>query len=287
MSSTLAQKGLLALSIVLIFIGICLTIGGAFSPAWQVVDIREFRAEHQHGLWWDCIRAEKHVVAVGDFYDETPLHCMYKFDNSAELVIQNTLNNIDEDGAAGESEHHRFWAWHKAILFFIVTSEFLAFISICAGVCAPCFTPTAFAFSISLFIAMLCSLLSDGIFFLAANRVDNRFVQGMVGTYEQRIGYAFYLHLMGTVCWVLAFICALMTTYKFVSGNQDDGSKENLFTWQQQSQPATLSVHNLPYHREEPLLDEKFPQYPSTAYRPSPQVPYRTTSITQYRETSA
>ncbi|VDK38496.1 unnamed protein product [Gongylonema pulchrum] len=34
---------------------------------------------------------------------------MYKFDRSAELVIENTLNNIDEDGAAGESEHHRFW----------------------------------------------------------------------------------------------------------------------------------------------------------------------------------
>lgn len=63
----------------------------------------------QHGLWWDCIRAEKHVVSVGEFYDEEPLHCMYKFDRSAELVIENTLNNIDEDGAAGESEHHRFW----------------------------------------------------------------------------------------------------------------------------------------------------------------------------------
>ncbi|EPB79247.1 Clc-like protein [Ancylostoma ceylanicum] len=138
--SSIAQKGLLALSIVFILGGLGLTIAGVFSPAWQVVDIREFRAEHQHGLWWDCIRAEKHVVAVGDFYDETPLHCMYKFDNSAEMVIENTLNNIDEDGAAGESEHHRFW--------------------------------------------VICSLIADGVFFLAANRVDNRFVQGMVGTYE-------------------------------------------------------------------------------------------------------
>lgn len=49
------------------------------------------------------------MVAVGDFYDETKLHCMYKFDHSAELVIENTLNNVDQDGAAGESEHHRFW----------------------------------------------------------------------------------------------------------------------------------------------------------------------------------
>ncbi|KAK6753456.1 hypothetical protein RB195_012816 [Necator americanus] len=268
--SSIAQKGLLALSVVFILAGLGLTIAGVFSPAWQVVDIREFRAEHQHGLWWDCIRAEKHVVAVGDFYDETPLHCMYKFDNSAELVIENTLNNIDEDGAAGESEHHRFWAWHKAILFFIITSQLLAFLSICTGVCAPCFPPTAFVFTISLFIALICSLIADGVFFLAANRVDNRFVQGMVGTYEQRIGYAFYLHIMGTVCWVLAFICAITTTYKFVSGGDARGS------------------HELRVPREEPLLSKYPPPSSSQPYRPSPQPAFRPSPIVpNYRETSA
>uniref|UniRef100_A0A0N4Z5R9 Clc-like protein n=1 Tax=Parastrongyloides trichosuri TaxID=131310 RepID=A0A0N4Z5R9_PARTI len=219
MASTVSQKVLLVLSIVFIVLGLALTLGGAFSPAWQIVDIREFRAEHQHGLWWDCVRAEKHVVAVGDFYDETPLHCMQKFDRSAELVIENTLNNIDEDGAAGESEHHRFWAWHKIVLFFILFGALAAFVSICTGVCAPCFPPCAFVFSISLFVAMICSMIADGVFFLAANRVDNRFVQGMVGTYEQSIGYAFYIHLFGTLAWILAFICTLATTYKFYSSN--------------------------------------------------------------------
>uniref|UniRef100_A0A1I7VR27 DUF295 domain-containing protein n=1 Tax=Loa loa TaxID=7209 RepID=A0A1I7VR27_LOALO len=140
MGSTTVQKGLLAISILLTIIGLGFTFAGVFSPAWQIVDIREFRAEHQHGLWWDCTRAEKHVVAVADFYAEEPLHCMYKFDHSAAMVIENTLNNVDEDGAAGESEHHRF--------------------------------------------RVLCSLIADGVFFLAANRVDNRFVQGMVGSYE-------------------------------------------------------------------------------------------------------
>uniref|UniRef100_A0AAF5DBP8 Clc-like protein n=1 Tax=Strongyloides stercoralis TaxID=6248 RepID=A0AAF5DBP8_STRER len=224
MASTVSQKVLLVLSIIFIVLGLALTLGGAFSPAWQIVDIREFRAEHQHGLWWDCVRAEKHVVAVGDFYDETPLHCMQKFDRSAELVIEDTLNNIDEDGAAGESEHHRFWAWHKIVLFFILFGAFSAFISICTGVCAPCFPPCAFVFSISLFIAMICSMIADGVFFLAANRVDNRFVQGMVGTYEQNIGYAFYIHLFGTLAWILAFICTLATTYKFFStSRRNDG----------------------------------------------------------------
>jgi hypothetical protein len=167
MPSTLVQKGLLGLSIFLILVGIGLTIAGAFSPAWQVVDIREFRAEHQHGLWWDCIRAERHVVAVGDFYDEAPLHCMYKFDNSAELVIQDVINDIDFDGAARESQHHIFFIWHKIILFFIITSEFLAFISVCTGVCAPCFRATTFAFAISLFIACKLSINANNSIFSA------------------------------------------------------------------------------------------------------------------------
>lgn len=47
MASTVVQKLLLVLSIVLICVGLGLTIAGIFSPAWQVVDIREFRAEHQ------------------------------------------------------------------------------------------------------------------------------------------------------------------------------------------------------------------------------------------------
>ena len=59
MPSTAIQKLLLTISIFLIVAGLALTIAGLVSPAWQVVDIREFRAEHQHGLWWDCIRAEK------------------------------------------------------------------------------------------------------------------------------------------------------------------------------------------------------------------------------------
>lgn len=45
--TAIMKKALLALSIVLIVVGLGLTFAGVFSPAWQVVDIREFRAEHQ------------------------------------------------------------------------------------------------------------------------------------------------------------------------------------------------------------------------------------------------
>ncbi|KAK0414364.1 hypothetical protein QR680_007282 [Steinernema hermaphroditum] len=254
MASTAVKKLFLVLSILLIIVGLGFSIAGLFSPAWQVVDIREFRAEHQHGLWWDCIRSEKHVVAVGDFYEESPLHCMYKFDESASSVIENTLLNIDEDGAAGESEHHRFWAWHKAVLFFIIFSQFLAFLSICTGICAPCFPATAFVFTICLFLALLSSVIADGVFFLAANRVDNRFVQGMVGTYEQRIGYAFYLHIMGTVCWSIAFMSSLATTYKFFSG-QSGSSSDVQFSAVPQRDPLlekyTRPLPPYPHYRRE------------------------------------
>ncbi|VDK81153.1 unnamed protein product [Litomosoides sigmodontis] len=271
-SSTTAQRGLLGVSIMLIVIGLGFTFAGVFSPAWQVVDIREFRAEHQHGLWWDCTRAEKHVVAVADFYAEEPLHCMYKFDRSAELVIDTTLDNIDEDGAAGESEHHRFWAWHKAILFFILFSQFLAFISLCTGVCIPCFRPTAFIFTVSLFLALLCSLIADGVFFLAANRVDNRFVQGIVGSYEQRIGYAFYVHLIGTICWMAAFLFALITTYKFFTVRYSSRKLDQI--------PIFSSGGH--FRSDDPPLLEKYNIAPT---RPSPPITYVREHT--YRVTSA
>jgi hypothetical protein len=58
------------------------------------------------------------VVAVGDFYDETPLHCMYKIDSSADIVIENALNAIDQDGAVGEAEYHKFWGFSFAFFVF-------------------------------------------------------------------------------------------------------------------------------------------------------------------------
>ncbi|CAK5073213.1 unnamed protein product [Meloidogyne enterolobii] len=198
------QKLLLKISTSLIGAGLVLTIIGLLSPAWQVVDIREFGTEHQHGLWLDCIRAKKHVVAVGDSYDEAPLHCMYKFDQSAALVIEKIIlfiklfilftlnyfflypkqiflskNRTDEDEAFGETEYHRFWGWQKVVLTLILLSQLSAFVAACTGdYCVPCFPPSTFCFTISLFIAMLLSMLSDGVFFFSANRVDIRFITG-------------------------------------------------------------------------------------------------------------
>ena len=82
-------------------------------------------------LWWGKEEGIGTHISDWWFPIQAPLHCMYKFDESAALVIENTLvgfalhpnptnliwqNRIDEDGAAGEAEHHRFWGWHKVHL---------------------------------------------------------------------------------------------------------------------------------------------------------------------------
>lgn len=56
---------------------------------------------------------------------------MYKFDQSAEQVIENTLNNVDQDGAAGEAEHHRFWSivFNSYNKYFTYSINFFYFVS--------------------------------------------------------------------------------------------------------------------------------------------------------------
>ncbi|CAJ0566651.1 unnamed protein product, partial [Mesorhabditis spiculigera] len=92
-------------------------------------------------------------------------------------------------------------------------------------------------------LSVVLSLIADGVFFLAANRVDNRFVQGVVGTYEQRIGYAFYVHMGGTLCWMGAALLAVTTAYKVMGSDHEDtyGGKEP-YHWQQNARPTPLNV---------------------------------------------
>ncbi|MCP9262672.1 hypothetical protein DINM_006032 [Dirofilaria immitis] len=202
------------------------------------------RASSKHGLWWDCTRAEKHVVAVGDFYAEEPLHCMYKFDHSAALVIEATLNNIDEDGAAGESEHHRFWGSHGTRQFFSSLS----------------FRNSLRLFHYALEFAYLA-------FDLQHLFLPYRFSS------PQRIGYAFYVHLFGTLCWMFAFVFALLTTYKFFTERYSSRKPDQI--------PIFSSGTHFRSDAEPPLL-EKYNVAPS---RPSPPIKYVREHT--YRVTSA
>lgn len=64
------------------------------------------------------------------------------------------------------------------------------------------------------------------------------------------IGYAFYLHLGGTLCWLFAFLCAIATTYKFLTSNGQQSSHSPApnyrpvpsFVHQQQQQQTPLLI---------------------------------------------
>ena len=61
--------------------GIGFSIAAVISPTWEVVLMREFQTEHEHGLWWDCARSVKTGIVNGrphTNYGER--HCTYKFD---------------------------------------------------------------------------------------------------------------------------------------------------------------------------------------------------------------
>ncbi|CAB3400698.1 unnamed protein product [Caenorhabditis bovis] len=220
--TTNTQTIVIISSLILLIVALGLQAGGVISPSWQVVDIREFRATHFHGLWLDCTRPQLHLLSKSQRVDDLPLHCTYKFDYSASEIIDENIQDIDQNSAAGESEHHQFYGWHKFTLGFMLTALVLACVSLLCGICAPCNSALAVIYAILVALTVFTSICGDAIFFFAAHRVDSRFVQGLVGTYEQMIGMAFYLHILGTLISFLAFIMAAISAYQLLQNSENE-----------------------------------------------------------------
>ncbi|CEF71656.1 Clc protein-like family-containing protein [Strongyloides ratti] len=237
------QTVVLIISLIFQMIAISISIYSTFSPSWQVVDIREFRAQHHHGLWLDCTRSEISYSTINsniknnkeddsflshssntrphknhyEYYDsQSPLHCTYKFDWAQAKIIEENIINEDDNSAAGEAEHHQFFFWHKAVLTSIICSIIFGGLSLFTGMCSPCFGTCSLVYAILIFLSLISSITADAIFFFAAHRVDNRFVQGLIGTYEQGIGHAFYLHLSSTIILLISFIISVCTSYSIL-----------------------------------------------------------------------
>uniref|UniRef100_A0A915E492 Uncharacterized protein n=1 Tax=Ditylenchus dipsaci TaxID=166011 RepID=A0A915E492_9BILA len=57
------------------------------------------------------------------------------------------------------------------------------------------------------------SSVAEGLFFFFSHRADNRFIKGIVGTYEQRVGLAFFLQMAACFFHFVAFLVAMLSTY--------------------------------------------------------------------------
>lgn len=52
---------LVVLNFFILLLAIALCIAAVITPAWLVVFLAEFQAEHQHGLWMDCTLGRRHI----------------------------------------------------------------------------------------------------------------------------------------------------------------------------------------------------------------------------------
>ena len=103
-----------------LFLGIALTLFGCLVaalgialPAWQVVELQEFHALHEHGIFYDCVRSEitplerirgNNVNSVGN--SGSSKKCTYKFDTSSTWTMRMAIE--EGDPAAREQLFHRF-----------------------------------------------------------------------------------------------------------------------------------------------------------------------------------
>ncbi|KAF7637809.1 hypothetical protein Mgra_00002783 [Meloidogyne graminicola] len=210
------QLALILITLFLLLTAVILSVIAILNPSWQVVDIREFQAEHHHGLYTDCTRAERNPSPnrrLESFVEKSPLHCTYKFDQHALENVEAQIHDIDSNAAAAEAEHHQFYGWQKAVLICMALSLLAALFSCTMGLCAPCTPGCAVLHSTASFFAFLFAVVSASVFFFAAHRVDSRFVVGLVGTYEQQIGEAFYCYIISCLLLMLVFILSLIGAY--------------------------------------------------------------------------
>uniref|UniRef100_A0A914PDR9 Uncharacterized protein n=1 Tax=Panagrolaimus davidi TaxID=227884 RepID=A0A914PDR9_9BILA len=144
---------------------------------WQYVEMREFNSFHEHGIFSDCVSSEVMPLAA----------------------VRNPHEALE-----GEEPPSR-WR-RKCVYKNDPSARRILHQSLEAGDAA------AREYLFHRFL-LICSLFGDVMFFLASMRIDNRYVHGIVDVYQQRIGYAFYIHLSAAGVLFFAVIAAIIAAY--------------------------------------------------------------------------
>uniref|UniRef100_A0A914XRD8 Clc-like protein n=1 Tax=Plectus sambesii TaxID=2011161 RepID=A0A914XRD8_9BILA len=245
----IANYALLVAGWVLMGIAIIWSIASVASPAWQVVDLREYQTIHYHGLWQDCARTSKTGYYAGsDYQQEGALHCTYKFDYSPGQLVNPDRLYVDENSPAGENQYHTWNTYQVVPLVFIMLSVICGIIALIVSCGILRYPICAIIFTIMSFISLVLSFAVVSSFFIVAHRGENRFIKGVVGTYEALLGRAYYFELVSCIFFLLTFLCSLFIAYRFKS-NDDASSRRRILGSSQldtapnfiKVQPVTLS----------------------------------------------
>lgn len=208
----LCRKWTITSAVVTTLIGFGLSIAAILTPSWQVVNLREYNSIHEHGLWLDCTRhsRDQNVLLRRYATITEPLHCVYKFDYDK---YSGTFDLEDDNSPVGEVNRHKFYGWHTATLILLALALITAFTSVCIGICGCCYSSLSLVFTAITLLTTFLSSVAEGLFFFFSHRADNRFIKGIVGTYEQRVGLAFFLQMAACFFHFIAFLVAMLSTY--------------------------------------------------------------------------
>ncbi|KAI1733106.1 clc-like domain-containing protein [Ditylenchus destructor] len=208
----LCRKWTITSAVVLTLIGFGLSIAAILTPSWQVVNLREYNSIHEHGLWLDCTRhsRDQNVLLRRYATITEPLHCVYKFDYDK---YSGTFDIEDDNSPVGEVNRHKFYGWHTSTLILLALALITSFTSVCIGICGCCYSSLSIVFTAITLLTTFLSSIAEGLFFFYSHRADNRFIKGIVGTYEQRVGLAFFLQMAACFFHFVAFLVAMLSTY--------------------------------------------------------------------------
>lgn len=207
------RKAVIFCSSIFTLIGMGLSIAAILTPSWQVVNLQEYNSIHEHGLWLDCIRHTRDgrgVLLRRYATMNEPLHCVYKFDYDK---YSGTFDLEDDNSPVGEVNRHKFYGWHTSTLIMLALALITSFFSICLGACGCCYASLSLLFTATTLLTTFLSSVAEGVFFFFSHRADNRFIKGIVGTYEQRVGLAFFLQMAACFFHFIAFLIAMLATY--------------------------------------------------------------------------
>ncbi|KAL3982384.1 Clc-like family protein [Acanthocheilonema viteae] len=236
-SNVFGEKASIFVFVIVTLIGLSLSISAILLSSWQVVNLREYNSIHEHGLWLDCRRHSRdgnaNVLLRRYTTNTEPLNCVYKFDYDK---YSGTFDLEDDNSPVGEVNRHKFYGWHIATLILLALALLTAFLSICLGLSACCYSSLALVVTGVALMTTFLSVIAEGLFFFYSHRADVRFIKGIVSTYEQRVGLAFFLQMAACACHFIAFLVSLLFVYFAWTGKNDAsdrysfnrGSKSNV-----------------------------------------------------------
>ncbi|KHN71593.1 Clc-like protein 2 [Toxocara canis] len=219
--SIIARKASIIVAVLLTLTGVGLTIAALLLPSWQVVHLFEYNSIHEHGLWLDCMRYSRSDIPLMRRHEtiSEPLNCVYKWDYDETL---GTMGDEDPDSPVGEVNRHRFYGWQVATMILLGLSLITSLLSICVGCCAFAYRYLALVFAAINLLTACVTIVAECLFFFYSHRADNRFINGIVGTYEQKVGLAFFLELGACIAHLVAFLITVLAAFFAFSRSPTD-----------------------------------------------------------------